>query len=90
MSRALVPLIAAAAFAVVAGPAGAATAFNSQRGALEHNKNICEATAYFPAGGCLSAYIAGDGRDLFDQEPAPYRPGHRLAYPDGFVPPPAR
>lgn len=83
MSSITVPCVLAAALACLASTADAATAYNSQRGSLEHDKNICQATAYFPAGGCLSSYFAGEGRDLFDQPPAAYRPGHRLTYPAG-------
>lgn len=86
MSRTIVPCILAAALACFTGTADAATAYNSQRGSLEHDKNTCQATAYFPAGDCLSSYFADDGRDLFDQPPAAYRPGRRLTYPRGLLP----
>ena len=86
MTRTLVLCILAAALTGLAGTAGAATAYNSQRGSLEHNKNFCGATVYFPAGGCLSSYFADDGRDLFGQPPASYRPGPRLTYPEGPLP----
>ena len=86
MRSTILPCAFAAALACLAGAAEAATAYNSQRGALGHNKNTCEATAYFPAGGCLSSYLGNGGRDLFDRPPALYRPGHRLTYPNGPLP----
>ena len=91
MPRTTTPcLLAAAALVALAGAAEAATAYNSQRGSLGHDKNVCQATAYFPAGGCLSSFVASGGRDLFDQPLAAYRPGHRLTYPDGTLPYPGR
>ena len=86
MSRTLLPCLLAAALTFVAGTAGAATARNSQAGSYGSSTNACAFTPYFQAGGCLSTYLASDGRDLFDQPPAPYRPGHRLTYPNGALP----
>ncbi len=86
MSRVVLPCLLAAALASFAGGADAATAHNSQAGASGPNTHVCGATPYFQAGGCLSTYFENDGRDLFDQPPAAYRPGHRLTYPEGPLP----
>ena len=86
MSKVLLPCLLAAALTSVAGTAEAATAHNSQAGSYGSNTNACGATPYFQAGGCLSTYFASDGRDLFDQPPAAYRPGRRLTYPGGASP----
>ncbi len=82
MQRSIVmAVVAAAALAGIAGTAEAATAYNSQAGAWGHSKNVCQATPYFPAGGCLSSFFADDGRDLFGEPDAPYRPRARRTAP---------
>ena len=69
---------AALALATLSMPALAATAHNSQAGALGPSKNSCGATAYFAAdSGCLSSYIEGkqdDGLPLPNEQRARYRP----------------
>lgn len=86
MSRTLLPCLLAASLACLAGTAHAATAHNSQAGSSGPNTHVCGATPYFQSGGCLSSYFADEGRDLFDQPPAAYRPARRLTYPGGGFP----
>ena len=91
MFRTIVPrLLAAAALTSLVGSAGAATAYNSQAGAWGHSSNVCRATPYFPAGGCLASALTGDPGDLFGQPPAPYRARRPLTYPTDPLPNPGR
>ena len=82
--------LAAAALASLVGSAEAATAYNSQAGAWGHDSNVCRATPYFPAGGCLASILTGDPGDLFDRPSAPYRPRRTLTDPAGLLPTPGR